>query len=120
MTKLNQNFTLWQGEDVVITAAITNEAGTAVSLTGATAVRWSAFAKKSSTLAALAKTLVSGIALVDVAGTDDGVEITMDSNDTDNLSPGMYYHECRVVDSVGNEQVVFVGDLFLKRSRTND
>lgn len=124
MTKTDQDLTMWQGEDWVITVPITNSAGTAVNLTGATAVRWLVFAGKgaqtSATVAALTKTLGSGVALVNVNGTNDGVRITIDTDDTDDITPGVYYHECRVVDSASDEQVVFIGNLYLKRSRTND
>ena len=121
MTKQAQNITMWQGEDTVITVPVTDSAGAAVSLTGALAVRWSVFQKLASTGAALAKTLDSGIALVDVNDTDDGVQITIGTDDTDDLAAGTYeHHECRVVDAAGQEQVIFIGKLYLKRSRTND
>lgn len=113
---------MWQGEDLVITVPITTSAGAAVSLTGATAVKWSLFVGRApgTATASLNKTLGSGIALVDVDDTDDGVEITIDTDDTDDLKPTTYYHECRVIDASNDEQVVFIGNLFLKKSRTND
>lgn len=115
---------MWQGEDLAVTVPITNSAGTAVSLTGATTVRWSLFAGRnvevSAATATLAKTLGSGISLVSVNGTNDGVRIAIDTDDTDDLDPGTYYHECRVVDASNDEQVVFIGNLYLKKSRTND
>jgi hypothetical protein len=124
MTKTDQDLTMWQGEDIVITVPITNAAGAVVSLTNATAVRWLVFPGQNSTsntsAAVLTKTLGSGIALVNVAGTNDGIRITIDTNDTHNLANGAYYHECRVVDSANDEQVVFIGNLSLKKSRTND
>lgn len=122
MTKLAQNVTMWQGEDWVITVPITDSAGAAVSLTGAAAVRWSMFPGRASgtAAAALNKTLGSGITLVDVDDVADGLQITIDTDDTDGLAPTTYYHECRVVDSAGDEQVVFIGNLYLRESRTND
>lgn len=113
---------MWQGEDLVITVPITNSAGTAVSLTGASAVRWLMFpgASPGTAAASLTKTLGSGIALVNEDGTDDGIQITINTGDTDDLTPTVYYHECRVVDSASDEQVVFIGNLYLKKSRTND
>ena len=107
---------------MVITVPIINRAGTAVSLTGASAVRWSMFVGRApgTAAASLAKTLGGGIALLDVDDTYDGIEITIDTNDTDDLDPTTYYHECRVVDSASDEQVVFIGNLYLKKSRTND
>ena len=72
MTKLAQDITMWQGEDLVVTVPVTNAAGTAVSLTGATAVKWSLFLGRApgTASASLNKTLGSGIALVDVDDTD--------------------------------------------------
>jgi hypothetical protein len=123
MTKINQDFTMWQGEDLTLIVPITS-AGAAVSLTGATAVRWFLFSGRSVTVSAptasLTKTLGSGISLVNVSDTNDGVQITIDTNDTDDLTHGIYYHECRVIDSANDEQVVFVGNMHLKKSRTND
>lgn len=119
MTKIDQDFTMWQGEDVVITVPVTNGTGTPVSLTGATAVLWRVYDGLKATTVALSKTLGSGIALADSADTDDAVVITLDPADTESLSPGRYYHECRVTDSGGDEQVIFVGDLILKQSKTN-
>lgn len=121
MTKLAQDITMWQGEDTVITVPVTDSAGDPVALTGATAVRWSLFQRLDSTAAALAKTLGSGITLVNVSGTNDGVRITLTTGDTDDLAAGTYeHHECRVVDASNQEQVIFIGKLYLKRSRTND
>lgn len=124
MTKTAQDFTMWQGEDLVITVPVTNSAGTAVSLTGATAVRWLLFSGRNAftqaDTASVTKTLGSGIGLVNVNDTNDGVQITIDTADTDDLDPTIYYHECRVVDSSSDEQVVFIGNMYLKKSRTND
>jgi len=121
MTKLAQNITMWQGEDTVITVSVTDSAGDPVSLTGATAVRWSVYQKLESSSAALALTLGSGVALVSVNDTNDGVQITVDTDDTDDLAAGTYeHHECRVVDASNQEQVIFIGKLYLNRSRTND
>lgn len=121
MTAINQDFTMWQGEDVVVTVPITNAAGTPVSLTGATAVVWKAFAitSASASSAAVSKSLGSGVALANSADTDDAVVITLADTDTEALATGRYYHECRVTDSAGREQVVFVGNLVLKQSKTN-
>jgi hypothetical protein len=64
MTATAQNFTMWQGETTRLRVPITNKAGEAVSLTGAT-ITWKLFASKSATTALLTKTTADGISLAD-------------------------------------------------------
>jgi hypothetical protein len=117
MTKLNQDFTMWQGEDTVLRLPIKDAAGAATTLTGAT-ITWRALASLGAAAVAIEKTTAEGITIVDIDDTDDGVEIAINKADTATLAVGNYYHECRVVDGTPDEQVVFVGKLYLKRSRT--
>lgn len=121
MTATAQNFTMWQGETTRLRVPITNKAGEAVSLTGAT-ITWKLFASKSATTALLTKTTADGISLADSNGADevddDEVVVALAKANTSGLAPGEYYHECRAVDASNDEQVLFIGDLYLKKSKT--
>lgn len=117
MTQIDQDFALWQGEDTVITIPVVDGNGDPKVMTGGT-VTWKAWFSKVDTTASLSKTTSDDIALVDSAGTDDAIQITIEKADTTSLTPGEYYHECRVMDSNSKEQVVFEGTMTLHRSKT--
>lgn len=117
MSKLNQDFDIWQGEDAVITVPVTDSAGDPKVLTGST-VTWKAWFSKVDTAAAISKSTADDIALVNSAGTDDAIQIALPKAATSGLTPGKYYHECRVVGSDSKEQVVFEGEMTLHRSKT--
>lgn len=123
MTATAQSFTMWQGETTRLRVPITNKAGAALSLTGAT-ITWSLFTNKSAAAPVLTKTTASsgGISLADSNAADevdeDEVVIELVKSDTAELAATDYYHECRAVDASGDEQVLFIGDLYLKKSKT--
>lgn len=117
MTKINQDFALWQGEDGVLRVPVLDSAGEPKVLTGST-VTWKAWFSTVNSIASITKTTASGIALADSADTDDAIVITLAKADTSSLTPGVYYHECRVLDALSKEQVVFSGNMTLNRSKT--
>jgi hypothetical protein len=109
MTKLNQDFTIWQGETISLQVPITDGDGNPAGLAGAD-VTWKATAGSAS----LTKTGT----VIDINDTNDGVQIDLDTDDTKSLSPNRYRHECRVVDGTGDHNVVFEGVMVLKASST--
>ena len=112
MTKLNQTFTIHQGESRTITVTVTDATGAAVNLTGATLI-WLMWRTVTDDSVELSKTPT----LVNVNGTNDGIEITLDPDDTKSLIPRTYYHECRV--TIGSTQaVVFTGHMTVVASTT--
>ena len=117
MSKLNQDFDIWQGEDAVLTVPVTDSAGSPKTLTGST-VTWKAWASIVNTTASITKTTADDIALVNADDTDDAIQITLPKAATSGLTPGKYYHECRVVDANTKAQVVFEGTMTLHRSKT--
>lgn len=108
MTKLGQDFTLWQGEDATVTFTVTDAAGDAVNLTGAT-LSWKA--THDNTVITLTPTLTN------VNGTNDGVVLTFLPATTKDEPARIYRHEGRAV-SGGKENVIFTGKFYLKPSTT--
>ena len=63
----------------------------------------------------ISKTTVSGITIGDGAGTDDRATITIDDEDTEAISPGVYYHQLRRTDA-GSERILSFGDVTILES----
>ena len=121
MTKLNQDFTMFQGEDKQIRVPVTDSDGDPVDMGSFTTVTWLLFTNKAATAATLTKqTGGSGITVISINDTNDGVQILLETDDTHEVAKGTYYHECRGIDGAGNEGVLFEGSLNLKQSKTND
>lgn len=118
MTKERQNFIMYQGESKLIEAPVVDSDGNPLDMTGAT-IEWKAFDTTEDTTPSIEKSTASGnISVIDKNATNDGLRITLVPADTESLVPEVYYHECRVIDSVGNEEVVFSGFITLKLSKT--
>lgn len=118
MTKVNQDFTMYQGESKHVEAAVVDSDDQPLDMTGAT-IEWKAYDTEDDSVASITKSTASGnIVIINKNATNDGLRIILAPADTQNLSPEVYYHECRVTDSTGNEEVVFVGDMTLKLSKT--
>ena len=83
-----------QGESKILAYAVTNEAGVAVNVTGATCL-WE-LSRTPGGIAILTKTTSSGIS---VSGTT--IEVTIDAADTVTLE-GLYYHELTILDTASN------------------
>lgn len=111
MTKQAQNFTVYSGDDHEVTFTITNAAGNPQSLTGATAIKWEVFGVGA---AIIQKSLGSGITLVNVNGTDDGVKVVLVPSDTASLD-GEYEHELEAVDILGKTSTLLVGIMTVEK-----
>lgn len=113
MTATAQDFTMYAGDSRLIPVTVTNTAGTAKNLTGAT-VEWAMYLMNSATPSA---TKESGDGIEFVAASDGTLEIALDPADTENLRPHTYYHEAKVTDSSGNISTVLTGFITLNPSR---
>jgi hypothetical protein len=111
MTQENQNFTIWQGTDNTLT--ITDVAGAPI--TGAS-ITWVMKKSAIATVELITKKTGAGIVITDGAGGVFTVEL--DPVDTATINFGDYYHEARIVDSSGNEDVTIIGTVTLKASGT--
>lgn len=82
-------------------------AGAAKNLTGC-AVQWKLAKSERSSAALITKTLTDGG--VEVPDPIDGVAyVKIDPDDTRDLDPGDYFHECEVIDAQSNEVTVTSG-----------
>lgn len=113
MALTEQNFTMYQGEDKLVTFVITDEDEAALNMTGGT-LSWEASITSLDTTAQITKTP----SLVNVDGTNDGARVTLVDADTQTLTPLIYYHELRLVDGSGNDSVLAEGEMTVKLSTT--
>lgn len=91
MTKTNQNFTVYAGEDKDI--VVTDDSG--VDISAATEITWVMSESELSELPTLSKTLTGGgIAITN--GPAGEFTITLAVADTQNVPHGHYYHEAEI------------------------
>jgi|10_taG_2_1085330.scaffolds.fasta_scaffold52496_2 hypothetical protein len=114
MTSINQDFTLYSGDDKTIVVTITNSSGQIVNLTGLTAAQFVAKKYSKSSSVDVTKTLGAGI--TNAAPTTGKLTITLDAADTSGLTPGEYYVEVRIKDSASRLGTVSVGTMTLKQA----
>ena len=106
MTATGQNVVTRSGDSRRLQFTVTDAAGAAVDLTGAT-ITW-ALATKLGGTTLLTKTIGAGIT---VNGASAGqFYVAVDPADTASLA-GTYYHEAEVVDALANKATVAVGTL---------
>jgi len=106
VTKRNQDFDMYQGESKVVFIKLDNADGTPFDPTGATMEWW--MAKTSHSSKTLQKTIGSGLIL-----STGGVNISLESEDTYDLKPEIWYHELKVTSPSGLS-VVTVGAVHLR------
>ena len=92
--KKKQDIQFTRGDHHNAEYTIVDQNGTAQSLTGATSVKWEAF---SGSTAVIQKSLADGVVLFDVDDTDDGVRVSLDPDDTEDLAIGAYKCELECV-----------------------
>ncbi len=94
------------GDDKVLEVTVTDAAGTAVDITGAS-IQWRLSKTVNRRPAQIAK--ATGGAGVEITDAAAGVfEVTLDPADTEDLR-GAYYHEAEVIDADGNVSTVLTG-----------
>jgi len=88
-------------------------------MTGA-AAEWKAFPSEESAEGDAVLAVVDPVTNIeDGDGQDDVVFVPISPTDTRSLTPRVYYHEVRVIDSSGNERVVAKGEWELFPSPTD-
>lgn len=113
MARVNQNATIWAGDTVNLDVAVTNSAGAAKDITGAT-IAYVLFNEPAGATV-LTKTTADDIAIT--PGTGGLFTITLEPADTESVAPGAYYHEAEVTDISGNVATVLTGKVTIMRSR---
>ena len=112
MTATGQNVTMRSGDTKRLQFTVTDAAGTAVDLTGAT-ITWVLAAKLGGTTL-LTKTIGFGITVNDASA--GRFHVDLDPADTAALA-GTYYHEAEVVDALGNKSTVAVGRITIEQDQ---
>lgn len=104
------DFTLYAGDDKLLTVTVTDGEGEPVDLTGAQKIRWQ-LGKGPGKTPIVEKALGQGIEVTDGPG---GIfTVTLDSADTEALK-GSYYHEAEVIDEDGNVSTVLTGTVTIE------
>lgn len=104
-----QNFRSVSGDDITIAVAVTDSAGAAVNITGAS-IRWSA-RKLTDASNAIEKTTAAG-GVVITSATGGLFEVRLVPADTASLE-GVFHHESELTDLSGRVSTVAVGSMTL-------
>ena len=114
MASTEQNATIYAGDSVDLVIIVTDpETGDPKNLTAAT-VQWAMFKEHRGTVV-LTKATGDGVTITDA--TEGELTIALEPEDTEELLPDIYAHECEVTDSGGNVSTVTTGYITLKASR---
>lgn len=106
---MSTDFSMYAGDDKLLTVTVTDEDGDAVDLTSAT-IKWQA-AKSYGKSSAIEKDTTGGISITDASG---GVfQVTLSDTDTEDLS-GNYVHEAEVTFADGSIATVLQGTMNIK------
>lgn len=116
MPAIGQNITHYQGDSrLIIIGPVVDVDGEIVDLTNAQSVRWWMAKKVTSTGTDIfiMKQVGSGLILQQTSG-QWTILVTLDPEDTEEIAPGTYYHECEIVDAAANVATVTIGKFVLK------
>jgi hypothetical protein len=125
MTKANQNITIRQGQRYKISVPIVDSAGSPLTITGAT-IWYGIFEQQNdewSEAKVVKSTTLAGddqIAIVNIDGTDDGIEIIIAEDDIQDFYGENYYHVCRGIDASSNPSDFFDGSVDIEASPAKD
>ena len=113
MGSINQNFTMFQGNDASLRFTIIDENDDALDLTGGI-VHWSLALNNLKKPALIVKASDDVDPLVEITDAPGGVvTVTLIGDDTKTLSGGRYYHELELVDFEGNVSTLSTGHIIL-------
>lgn len=114
MTAQRTDFIMYQGDSKVLSVTVADEDGVVVAVDGMT-IRWQASPVVTGGFEPTATLKKDNDALGGVGTvTEEGVfEVTIDPQDTENLS-GLYYHEAELTDGAGAVSTVLTGRMTIK------
>jgi hypothetical protein len=107
VTKRNQDFSMHIGESKTVFISLLNEDGSVFDPAGSTFEWW--LAKTSHSAQLLQKKLNTGLVL-----TTDGINVILNSADTYDLVPELYYHELKIYLGSTGLSVSTVGTVHLR------
>lgn len=111
LAQTGQNFTLLVGGTKELAVEILDNDGVVMTSANIVAASWQ-LTDKNKTVTYLEKTLGSGIAF----NAEDQCVVTLTDTDTLGLTGGLYYHELAVEDVDGNKDVIYSGNVTVKKS----
>jgi len=116
MTKVNQNFTVYQGEDRKVTIYVVDSAGSPKTMTGGTPA-WYAMLDPGDPIAdAILSKTGAAIEIKNGNGINDAIEFIISDTDSKGIAIGSYYHEAWVADATGKDQLVAIGWMTIRPS----
>ena len=107
------DFTMHQGETKTLNFTITDAAGDAVALAGASAT-WKMALNPN--IPADSETLKKTSADAEITFADNVATVAIDPEDTATVAPGVYYHELRITDAVATVESPTTGYLVIIES----
>lgn len=111
MTAVNQDLEQYISTDFTISVTTRiGEDGPRKDITGAT-ISWSVARDNESSAEFTLTTTAGDISITTAASGEFDIDVS--ASDTSGLEAGDYYHECELVESGGNESVLFTGTLTL-------
>jgi hypothetical protein len=112
------NFPMYAGDTLSIVITVLDDAGEPVDLSDATSIRWQMATSIRAAEPLVVKELGDGIELVDDTTSD--FEVSLLSEDTENIAAGTYYHEAEVIlETAGLDPItstVIGGNILLRPS----
>lgn len=106
----NANICLFRGDDLRVIARVVDQAGEEMDIQDVTSIRWWA-AKSASAPPLIQKSLGDGISL----GGPNVFFFDLAPVDTEELTPGTFYHEAEVITAQGRTYTILSGRLTIQR-----
>jgi hypothetical protein len=106
-----QNFEIFSGDTKIIVVDVVEGSGNPINLAGASLLEWVLKRAPGAKLPLIRKVIDSGITVTDASV--GRFEIFLDAQDTEKLG-GTYYHECDLIDALGNRSTIFYGYVVIK------
>lgn len=113
MAKVRQNFTVYQGDDHRETIPVVDQDDAPFTMTGytGTQVVWQAWDPLEASTILLNLSIGSGLTIVSVDGTDDGVQLDITAAQSAALVVGTLKHEMWITDATPRTKTAMTGEL---------
>lgn len=110
MTQKNQNFSMFSGDTKDLIVAVTDN-GQAIDLAGSS-IKWAMKRSVRDVQSIIQKETGGG----GIVASSSSFTVRLNSEDTENVVPGRYYHEAEITDVVGNVSTVMTGTITIEQS----
>jgi hypothetical protein len=116
MTEVQQNFSLYQGQDCTVQIPVLDEDDQPKPMTSGTPTFHMFYDPDADLADAVLSITGSAITIISIDDTDDGVQIVFAGSDTAGIAIGDYYFQVWVADNAGNDNPVTTGWVTIKPS----